>query len=274
MAIPIPRAPALDLSAVPKHWAGGNAVATAISNGINLLFPHGERFFVRSVHHYLDQITDPTLRAQVVAFFKQEGHHAHAHDELNEILRQQGFEIDGFLARYYSITKWLEARMPAKLNLAGTAAAEHFTAILAEGAFDNGILDALHPTMQELLAWHAAEEIEHKAVAFDVLQQVDPSYALRIAGLAHATVLLSGFWLWSAIMLLRQEKLGLRGLREQLRRMSAGEKARGDGPVITRVFLRGIRQYIRRDFHPSDNANDHLARTWFANHGLPFTEAA
>lgn len=274
MAIPIPREPALDLAAVPKHWAGGNAVATAISNGINLLFPHGERFFVRSVHHYLDQVKDPTLRAQVKAFFKQEGHHAHAHDDLNEVLRQQGFEIDRFLDRYQRITRWLEARLPAKLNLAGTAAAEHFTAILAEGAFDKGILDVLDPTMQQLLAWHAAEEIEHKAVAFDVLQQVDDSYALRMAGLAHATILLSSFWLWSAVMLLRQEKLGWRGLRAQLRRMNAGEKQRGDGPVITRVFLRGIRQYIRRDFHPSDNANDHLARTWFQNHGLPFTEAA
>ena len=67
--------------------------------------------------------------------------------------------------------------------------------------------------MQKLLAWHAAEEIEHKAVAFDVLQQVDPSYALRIAGLAHATILLSSFWVWSAMMLFRQEKLGWRGLR-------------------------------------------------------------
>ncbi|MEO8554308.1 MAG: metal-dependent hydrolase, partial [Kofleriaceae bacterium] len=215
-----------------------------------------------------------TLRAQVKAFFKQEGHHAHAHDELNEVLRQQGFAIDGFLARYQAVTKWLEARLPAKLNLAGTAAAEHFTAILAEGAFDKGILDALHPTMQQLLAWHAAEEIEHKAVAFDVLQQVDRSYGLRMAGLAHATLLLSGFWLWSSIMLVRQEKLGWRGLVQQLKRMSAGEKARGDGPVIRRVFLHGIRQYLRRDFHPNDNANDQLARTWFANHGLPFTEAA
>jgi predicted metal-dependent hydrolase len=59
----------------------------------------------------------------------------------------------------------------------------------------------------------------------------------------------------------------MKGLRE-------GERARGDGPVITRVFLRGIRQYIRRDFHPNDNHNEHLARAWFAAHGMAFTEAA
>ena len=274
MAIPIPRDPGIDVTDVPRHWAGGSPVATAISNGINLLFPHGERFFVRSVYHFLDELSDPTLLAQVKAFSKQEGHHAHAHDELNAVLRAQGFEIDRFLDRHKRITSWVEKRMPPKLNLAGTAAAEHFTAILAEGAFDKGILDQLHPTMQKLLAWHAAEEIEHKAVAFDVLQQVDPSYALRLAGLAHATLFLSAFWLWGAAMLLRQEKLGWRGFRRQMKGLRDGERARGDGPVITRVFLRGIRQYIRRDFHPSDNHNEHLARTWFAAHGMAFTEAA
>jgi len=79
MTVPIPRDPDIDLSDVPRHWLAGNPAATAISNAVNLLFPHGERFFVRSVHHYLDQITDPTLRAQVMAFFKQEGHHARHH---------------------------------------------------------------------------------------------------------------------------------------------------------------------------------------------------
>jgi predicted metal-dependent hydrolase len=268
MAIPIPRDPAIDLSTVPRHWFAGNAVATAISNGVNLLFPSGERFFVRSVNHFADQITDPTLRAQVKAFFKQEGHHARAHDRLNDVIREQGFPIDAFIARYEAISKWIEERVPAKLNLAGTAAAEHFTAILADGAFSEGLLDELHPAMQELLAWHAAEEIEHKAVAFDVLRTIDPSYALRVAGLAYATVMLGGFWLGATIMLLRHEKLSWRGLRKSAKLASKRD------PVVSRVFANGIRQYIRRDFHPSDNANEHLARGWFAKHGLPFTEAA
>jgi hypothetical protein len=268
MSIPIPRDPDIDLSTVSRYWLANNAVGTAVSNGVNLLFPHGERFFVRSVHYYLERITDPTLRDQVKAFFKQEGHHASAHDDFNAVLRRQGIEIDRFLGRYAKISRWLEARVSPKLNLAGTAAAEHFTAILADGAFTRGILDKLDPAMRELLAWHAAEEIEHKAVAFEVLREVDPSYALRMAGLAYATATLAGFWIWATVMLLRQEKLGWRELLRQL-----GEMRRQD-PVLRRVFGKGIRQYIRRDFHPSHNANEHLARDWFAARGLPFTEAA
>jgi predicted metal-dependent hydrolase len=268
MAIPIPRDPDVDLTGVPRHWLAGNAAATAISNGLNMLFPAGERFFVRSVHRYLDQITDETLRAQVRAFFKQEGKHASAHDDLNAVLTAQGFRIERFLDRYARLSRWIEDRLPGTLNLAGTAAAEHFTAILAEGAFTKGILDALDPRMQKLLAWHAAEELEHKAVAFDVLNEIDDRYALRIAGLAYATVMLGMYWAWATAMLVRQEGLGLRGFVRELRKMPAGD------PVIRRVFLNGIRQYIRRDFHPRDNATEHLAAQWFAAHGYPFTEAA
>lgn len=271
MAIPIPRQLDVDLTAVPRHWMAGDPVATAISNGINMLFPHGERFFVRSVNHYLDQIKDPDLRVQVLAFFKQEGHHAKAHDTFNDVMRTQGFAIDGFLTRYRKISSWLEARLPAKLNLAGTAAAEHYTAILAHGAFTKGMLDAAAPGMRELLAWHAAEEIEHKAVAYDVLQEVDPSYLLRLAGLAYATVMLGTFWAWSARTLLRQEGISFGDLRRHLR---AIRNTPGNEPIIKSVFLAGIRQYIRRDFHPHQTANEHLAAEWFASHGLSFSEAS
>jgi uncharacterized protein len=268
MSIPTPRKFDADLTQVPRHWFAGNPAATAISNGINLLFPHGERFFVRSVHYYLEQIEDRELRAQVKAFFKQEGHHAGAHDDFNDMLRKQGFAIDRFLDRYRRFASWIESKMPPKINLAGTAAAEHFTAILADGAFSKGMLDALHPTMQQLLAWHAAEEIEHKAVAFDVLEQIDGTYAVRIAGLAYATVMLGVFWAWATAMLLRQEKLGWREALRQLRAM------RRSDPVIRRVFIAGIRQYIRRDFHPRHIANEHLAAAWFTARGLSLPEAA
>lgn len=260
----------VDLTEVPRHWVAGNAAATAISNGINLLFPHGERFFVRSVKRYLDRIDDPVLRAEIKGFFGQEGRHAHAHDELNAVLRTQGFEIDRFLTTYKRLTDWLEARTPPKLRLAVTAASEHFTAILAEGAFRHGVLDACDPRMQQLLAWHAAEEIEHKHVAYDVLQEVDPSYALRLAGLIYATLTLGGFWFAASRMLLRQEQLTPWQALRELRALPNRQ------PVIRRVFGAGIRDYIRRDFHPNQLDNRGLAARWFAARGmtLPTSEEA
>jgi predicted metal-dependent hydrolase len=264
----VPRDLDVDFSRVPRHWLFGNATATAISNGVNLLFPHGERFFVRSVNQFLDQIDDPVLRAQVKGFFGQEGRHAHAHDDFNDALRAQGYEVDRFLDGYKRWSGWLEKRTSPKLNLAITAAAEHFTAIMAEGAFNQKVLDAAAPEMRALLAWHAAEEIEHKAVAFDVLQKVDPSYLLRITGLLYATVTLGGFWIWGTMALAKQDGLTLRRMLRDLRSMPERD------PIVRRVFLRGIRQYLRRDFHPSDNHDENLAAEWFAARGMSMPEAA
>src|SRR4029079_9859046 len=97
--------------------------------------------------------------------------------------------------------------------------------ILAEGAFSQNLLDNAAPEMRQLLAWHAAEELEHKSVAVDVLQTIDPSYALRMAGLVYATVTLGGFWLWGALALMRQEQLGVRHVRRALARVQAGGRA-------------------------------------------------
>jgi predicted metal-dependent hydrolase len=257
-----PRDLDVDFADVPRHWLANSPAATAISNGINLLFPHGERFFVRSVNYYLDRIEDPELRAQIKGFFGQEGRHAREHDRFNNILRAQGYEIDQFLDSYMKLSTWVEERIPPKLRLAITAASEHFTAILAEGALSEGVLDACDPRMQKLLAWHAAEEIEHKAVAYDVLQKIDPSYRLRVLGLVMATVMLGGFWIWAATALLRQDGLSWWRAGRQMRQLEHRD------PVIRRVFLRGIRQYLRRDFHPSHNRNDHLAAEWFAARGM------
>lgn len=264
----VPRDLDVDFAAVPRHWVANSAAATAISNGINLLFPHGERFFVRSVKHFLHQIEDPAQRAQIKGFFGQEGRHAHAHDDFTVVMRTQGYEVDKFLATYKRITDWVEKRTPPKLRLAATAAAEHFTAILANGAFTQGVLDSCDPRMRELLAWHAAEEIEHKAVAYDVLQQIDPSYALRVAGLIYATTMLGGFWIWGATVLLRQDGLTWRDAIRQLRALP------NQDPVIRRVFAKGIRQYLRRDFHPNNTDDRNLAADWFAARGMSMPEAA
>lgn len=48
---------------IPRHWFAGMATPTHVVNGVNLLFPAGERFFVRSVKHYLHRFAhDPDMQ--------------------------------------------------------------------------------------------------------------------------------------------------------------------------------------------------------------------
>lgn len=265
-----PRSPGLDFDEpLPRYWFAGNAVATHIANGVNLLFPAGERFFVRSVHHYLDQIQDPDLRAQVKGFFGQEGRHAKEHERQMELLRAEGFSIDRFLALYERIAYGLiEKLAPPALCLSATAACEHFTAIMAENALRMRIIDRAHPTMRKLLLWHAAEEIEHRAVAFDVLRQVNPSYALRMAGLAMATACLGGFWVLGTTALLATDpEVDMARVRADLKAAKAN-RAPGTNGAAQDVFLRGIREYMRPDFHPSQSDVDALADEYLRAEGL------
>jgi predicted metal-dependent hydrolase len=265
---PKPRSPGVALTGVPRHWFGGNMVATHVANGVNLLFPAGERFFVRSVKHYLDRIEDENLRARVRGFFGQEGRHAKEHDEFNRILEEQGYEVDRFLALYERIAYGIiEKVAPPPIRLSATAACEHFTAILAENALRMRFLDVADSRMRELLLWHAAEEIEHRDVAYDVLMAIDPRYSTRVIGLAIGSMCLAGFWVAGTMHLLEQERKrdGLSVIRKHLRDLRSHQKTFGKRKP---VFVPGIREYLKRDFHPSKNDIDGLARDYLAAAGL------
>lgn len=253
-----PRTFSVDLSAVPRHWMAGRPVPTHLVNGLNLLFPIGERFFVRSVNAYLEELSDPALIAEVKAFFSQEGKHASTHDRVNQHLRDQGFQIDGFLRVYRRGVEAIERALPPVLRLAATAATEQFTAVMAEAAFSSPLLEHADPAMKALLAWHALEEIEHRAVAFDVLTAVSPSYAVRVAGLAIATFMLGAFWAAATFTLLRQEPA-----RQEARKWQRPPR---EQRVVRRVFGRGIREYLRPSFHPRERALEPLAEAWLRAH--------
>jgi len=260
------RAPKLALEGVSKRWLANSRAATQIANGVNLLFPAGERFFIRSVRHYLDRVS-PELASEVRGFFGQEGRHAYAHERFFDTLRAQGYDIDSILARYEGLAyDRIEKVTPALLRLSVTVALEHFTAILAEDALTSDELSHADAEVRRLLEWHALEELEHKAVAFDVMKEVSPSYAVRIGGMALATVILSGFWLFATGELLKQDGSSLREaareleeLRKEGERIAArtGQKGSLATPIATGVFLRGIREYLRPGFHPNDR--DHRA---------------
>lgn len=268
VTLPIVRKMAFDFAgsnpAIPRYWLGGSLLGTHIANGLNLVFPAGERFFVRSVNHYLGEIEDPALRDRVRRFFGQEGQHAKEHERFFAILREQGLDLDTFLDAYQKIGyDWLEPKVSPKLRLSITVALEHFTAVFAEHALRADFLTLHSPkVVSELLLWHACEEIEHKDVAFDVLRAVDDDYALRIAGLVAATLLLIGFWSFATATLLRQEpSLQIERLAREGRRAIADRQL--GGQKLAHAFF----TYLAPDFHPSQVPNQALAREYLERIG-------
>ena len=137
---------------------------------------------------------------------------------------------------------------------------EHFTATLAEQGLSTEFLDHAHPVMRDLLRWHAAEEIEHKSVAYDVLQHVDDRYIVRVAGLVVAAGLLMTFWRSATRMLLAQEDIS----KKQIAAERKAARARGQNNSF---LLEAIGSYLRPNFHPDQIDNDAMARDYLRSIG-------
>jgi predicted metal-dependent hydrolase len=258
-----PRRPGLDFRDVPRHWFGGHAIGSHGVNALNLLFPDGERFFVRSVRAYLSAVTDEQLKRDVQRFIEQEARHGVEHEHFFAALEQQGFHIRSMLAAYKFVAfKVIEKASPPVLRLSATAALEHLTATFARLALTHPLLEQAHPTMRSLLRWHAAEEIEHRAVAFDVLQVVDPRLRTRAAGMAVAVGTLFPFWVGFHLSLLWQDRANLSIERLRAER-TVGREELG---VRRQAQRQAVLDYLRRDFHPLDEDTTHLAVEYFAAH--------
>lgn len=244
------RHPTRSLSSdIPRHWKGGDAFATHFLNALSSTFPFGEAFFVRSVLHYRKQISDPHLLRQIRGFAGQEGQHSRLHDEHVGMLLAQGYTALATRNRLGDrITRWHNRRTP-KFSLRVTAALEHLTALLARQILSDPERRTadMHPEMAVLWRWHALEEAEHKAVAFDVLTQVSPSHSGRVIAM-----ILNTFGLSIEVLDRTAYMLWKDGLLFKTKTWSSGWRFLfgEDG------FLRGLgtayRAWYHRDFHPND----------------------
>lgn len=158
---------------IPLYWFGGDAFKTRFFDAMSLLFPEGEKFFIQCVRDYRSQVTDPLLAQQVKEFTYQEGQHGMVHNAYNQRIAAQGVAVDKIVDQEKRILIWLRSRLPASFTVAHTAAVEHMTAIMAHSFMQHPeTFEAADERMRALYVWHGVEEIEHKGVAFDVMQKI------------------------------------------------------------------------------------------------------
>jgi predicted metal-dependent hydrolase len=253
------RHPELDLAGAPRYWYGGDPFRTHFMNALSSVFPDGEAWFVRSVLHYRDRIDDAELGAAIRAFAGQEGLHSRHHRRHVELLEAQGYWQIAVLNRWMRRgLEWLSRRAPLH-SLANTVALEHLTALLARQLMSRPETWAaeMDPRMARLWQWHALEEAEHKAVAFEVLRRVSDAHARRVAAQLLSTFGLAlEIWIRLAILLyadglLFRPRLWLGGVRWLF----------GHGGIL-RGFGGEYLRWYRRDFHPDEIDDRPLIEAW------------
>ncbi|WP_183095715.1 metal-dependent hydrolase [Nocardioides stalactiti] len=241
------------------HFVDDDLIMSHVVAVLSATFPPGEDFFVRSVQHYAGQVTDPVLKEQVKGFIGQEVTHGREHRELNRRLQEMGYPTH----RVARFVKWALAdatkRAPAKVNLSYTAALEHYTATLAECLLTKpSAQDLLGDTeVRNILLWHALEETEHKAVAFDVYRAIGGSERVRRFGFVVQSFGLIGLVVIATIL----SMLGDRATYNPVRLLRSIRRL-GSSPFLEPDVRRSLADYLRTDFHPSDHDNEELLRTW------------
>jgi len=250
------------LDSIPRHWIADNPIVTHFENTFSLLIPPGERFFIRSVRALAERADGPELAAQIRAFVSQESFHMAAHDDFNRSFARFGVDVAREEAYGEVVMQRLTRVLPKRVALGATAFLEHLTATGAHLLFSEPEIAArMHPETLRFWRWHAAEELEHKAVAFDLLRACGGGYLLRIFSAFVALALLA--YPFAAIAR-RQFRADPTPITPAMRR-----EARALQRQINRTQTRLLLDYFKPGFHPWQCRDDAYLRAWYASGEAP-----
>ena len=177
-----------DLEPLDRYYFGNHPYKTHFMNALSTLFPIGEGQFIKSVMHFQDQIQKEERWEDVQGFVGQEGAHSREHRRLNNLIGSLGYDLKPLDE---DMNDWAgkESAKPFKKQLAKTICLEHFTAIMANALLKNNLetVKDMQPRIKAIWVWHAVEETEHKAVAFNVYKSVGGGYGMRVITMLQAT---------------------------------------------------------------------------------------
>jgi predicted metal-dependent hydrolase len=262
-----------DWSDTSLHWVPGDPFSTHMINVLHLLLPAGERWFIGVVGEAAPLVSDPEVAQAIKPFVQQESWHALAHAKVLDELASQGIDSQGFTAsleRWFAWTGSPKPGWPKPLQrwwlhrrLADVAAIEHFTAVLGQWVIQNRGLDyaGADPVMLDLLRWHGAEEVEHRALVYDVYQDICGSYVLRCLAMLFTAPSLLLWWLRGVRYLMARDPTS--PSRPRWRDwFRAARQYRVPGPWM--LIVTAPARYLRPSHHPSKEASTELARQYLS----------
>lgn len=210
--------------------------------GLSMTMPYLEPYLIRTMKVAIAQITDPRIAQDARDFSQQEGHHFRNHAIFNRTIRNH-FGSDAAV-KLRKIEEDLEAdyqrfskSKPLRFNV---AYAEGFEAMTCAGALamaEHGMFEpgARSTPGGEIWAWHMAEEIEHRTVAFEVFDHLVGSYFYRII-----------FGTWAQVHYLSYINRFISCMTESL-----GRKVARPSSDMNRAAVRNYLRTLSPFYHPS-----------------------
>jgi uncharacterized protein len=227
-----------------RHWIADatgrpDAFRTAYYNALSMSFPAGEQLFIDSVKRVQPRLGDgaehAAMHETIRDFCAQEATHRHIHAQYNAHLAKQG------------LINHVEPRIWARFKRHEHVHPLHHL----------GVTAGMSESMRQVWRWHALEETEHKAVAFDLYQALGGNHAWRVRWFVYVSILftldnmrqtLSNLWHDGSLFKLRTWVSAAQ--------FFFGSPKRGGGWIWL----------FRKDFHPNQHDNRALASDYAQAH--------
>jgi len=241
---------------VDVHFFRKTELASAYFEALSIFLTFGEDLVIDTARYHRQFVKDPELKRLVTCLIGQEAIHSKMHNEYNDVLAEHRFPVTLYRALADKVFEYGFKKLSHGMQLSLMAGIEHFTAVLSEYMMKN---EAIFYTSDDerqraMWMWHMLEESEHKAIAYDVFQELSGDYALRMRGFALAafTILVLVPLGGSLIPIIRRplNLISPRYWKDARRSIAliAGPKEGVYGSTFSHIL-----DYLRRDFHPNDH---------------------
>lgn len=253
-----------------RDWCGNNLLISAFLNGISLALPLGEHFFIKSIRQFEADVTDSQLKDDLKRFVAQEAIHSRQHQIYNELLVRDGYDTKAIEQRIQQeLDGYWEKSTPLE-RLSFTIALEHATHVLGDQILSHPErLQDWNPSFKAFWLWHAAEEVEHKAVCYDLYNLLDGTYTMRCKALIVSTARMLDIF-WKSQHELMKQSCQMQGIpmpsKNQMRKENLLFIFGKNG--ILRGFQSAYSAWFLPNYHPWKHDNRKTLNHWKA-HYLP-----
>lgn len=228
---------------INKYWFDDNPSLTHFMSALSVLFPDGERFFMKSMNAYRNQLPDYFID-ELNEFCLQEANHGRVHNKLNSLLDSKNLlKLEKNTKRALELASKI---LNKKQQLALTICLEHITMLMGEQLMNRHDLTIrMESDAKDIWLYHSAEEVEHGHVAFNIYKYVNGNYITRAVLMPPATIALIYIILMNWKYIMKKDKKGYKNI------FSTVYTLIGKDGFITNMIPEYLK-WFKPNYHPSE----------------------
>jgi predicted metal-dependent hydrolase len=178
-----------DKTKIQKFWLHNDIFKSTFFDASSIFIPDGETYLVTVLDSVHSEIKNEKVKHILEHLREEEIAHSKVHTAYNRMIRDEGYEIDGYQKNLQKIFRFVQRWFSVKSKLAFCAAFEHITATGAILAVNKKVMnEGVDDRMREVWMWHFCEEIDHRSNMFDIYLHLGGGYFRRVIVMAYVAI--------------------------------------------------------------------------------------